>query len=312
MFGGMPFSEASELFAMSPAECRGKETKVIPEKTSAVSSTLMRKAFQERGFLYPRKNIIFHCLKGGAAKTTLAYNVSFRLAQLGTRVLLVDLDKQANATYSFDVGAPKAVFVDVVVGRCKIQETLISIMEHLDLLPSSLDNARLEMELVNVRKNPKLFYRNIFAPIRDNYDVVIFDLPPDLSHNTYFSSLFADTICIPTTPDEYSVYGMKLTVSSIEGIQKEYADLNQDVLVIWTKLDAREKSAASYITELQEIGKAKILPIVIRSDITFKYAQSKGKSVFQFKRKANAKDDIDLLSRELIGLSESFVQRGNT
>lgn len=269
-----------------------------------LTPSLVRKIFQEQGYTYPRKNIIFHCLKGGAAKTTLAYNVSFRLAQLGCRILLVDLDKQANATYSFTTEKPKHVFVDVVLNKCKVFDAIKTVDSFLHLLPSSLDNARLEMELLGRRENPRLFYRNLFAPVRDNYDLVIFDLPPDLSHNTYLSSLFADIICVPATPDEYSVYGMKLTLSSLEDLKKEYPDLNHEVLVVWTKYDGREKSASRYISDLQDLGSARVMPFIIRSDITFKHAQAQGKSVFDFKRKSNAKEDMDILARELIGLND--------
>lgn len=269
-----------------------------------------REILLKRGFEYPRKNIIFHCLKGGAAKTTLAYNTAYRLSQLGVRTLLVDLDKQANATYTFDIAKPKFVFVDIVLNRCGVTDSIVPIGQFLDFVPSSLDNARLEIELSSLKKNQRMFYRNLFVPVRDNYDVVIFDLPPDLSHNTYLSSLFADTICIPTTADEYGVYGMKLTLSSLEGIQLEYPDLKQEVNIIWSKFDSREKSGHHYITSTQDIGVAHIMPVVIRSDVTFKHAQTKGKSVFQLSRRSNAKEDIDILAQELIGLREFLAPKG--
>lgn len=304
------FSEIEELLKSKPP--RPKRTGDIPEeaKSRQLTPARVRQLLEERGFRYPKKNIVFHCLKGGAAKTTLAYNAAYRLSQLGTRVLLVDLDKQGNATHSFDIPHPKSVFVDIVTGKAELKETLVNIDDFLDLVPSSLENARLEIELVNRKKNPRNFYKNIFAPVRDQYDVVIFDLPPDLSHNTYLTSLYADTICIPTNPDEYSVYGMKLTLSSLEGIQAEYDDLKQEVLIVWTKFDPREKSALPFITGLKDLGNATVMPIVIRSDVTFKNAQASAKSVFQLGKKSNAREDIDILARELIHLREFFEPRG--
>lgn len=311
MSGGIAYSEMVELLKKGPPSLGNTVAPIEScEKNEVLSPQSMRQILTDQGFIYPRKNIIFHCLKGGAAKTTLAYNTAYRLSQLGTRVLLVDLDKQANATYSFDVEHPKFVFLDVVLERCSTQEALIPVGEFLDLLPSSLDNARLEMELVNIRKNPRMFYRNLFASIRDKYDVVLFDLPPDLSQNTYLSTLFADTVCIPTTADEYSVYGMKLTLSSVEGIQSEYGDLKQEIFIIWTKFDSREKSALGYIRSFKEEGKARVLPVVIRTDVTFKHAQSRGKSIFQYTRKAYAREDMDILAQELVGL-RSFLKKRN-
>jgi chromosome partitioning protein len=166
------------------------------------------------------------------------------------------------------------------------------------------------MELINRKKNPKTFYHNVFASIRTNYDVIILDLPPDLNHNTYLSSLFASTICIPTNPDEYSVYGMKMTLGSIEGIQREYEDLKQEVFIVWSRYDARERNSFHYLTEAKDFGLAKVMPVVIRSDTTFKNAQSINKSVFELKKRSNAKDDMDILAQELIGMREFFGPKG--
>jgi chromosome partitioning protein len=299
----LSFPEASQVLGL-PVD----NTRSLAPKGKALAPQTFRQLMEERGFEYPKKNIVFHCLKGGAAKTTLAYNTAYRLSQLGARVLLVDLDKQGNATHSFQLPRPELVFVDAVTGKCEIKDLIVPLHEHLDVLPSSLENARLEMELVNRKKNPQTFYRNLFAPVRDRYDVLILDLPPDLSHNTYMSSLFADTICIPTNPDEYSVHGTRLTLASLEGLHQEYDRLEQEILIVWTKYDAREKSAVRYLQEFQTISAddsrfpARVLPIVIRTDVTYKNAQAQNKSVFQLGRKSSAREDVDILARELVGM----------
>lgn len=310
----IPLREISSIINMTPQGAgkiaRGLETELRGNARHLPPNTA-RRILESRGFRFPTKNIIFHCLKGGASKTTLAYNSAYRLSQLGARILLVDLDKQANATKSFEMPSSKFVFVDVVTEKCEIADAIVNVSEYLDVIPSSLLNAQLEMELISRKANPRAFYRNIFKPIRDNYDIVIVDLPPDLNHNTYLSSIFADTICIPTNPDEYSVMGMKMTLNSIEGIQRDYDDLKQEVFIIWSKYDARERNSFHYITELKDVGNASIMPIVIRSDATFKNAQAEIKSVFEVSKKSNAREDIDILAQELIGLREFFSPKGN-
>jgi len=304
----LPLPEVSQMLGMSLDRARqlARENEPLAKSYASLTPSALRQLFMARGFRYPKKNIVFHCLKGGAAKTTLAYNTAYRLSQLGTRVLLVDLDKQANATHSFQVPRPKQVFVDAVTGKCEIAELVVPLHSHLDLLPSSLENARLEMELVNRKKNPQTFYRSLFAGVRDAYDVTILDLPPDLSHNTYLSSLFADTVCIPTNPDEYSVQGTRMTLASLEGLAEEYENLKQEILIIWTKYDAREKNALEYIQQLKPPPHARVLPVVIRTDVSYKNAQALGKSVFQLPRKSCAREDVDILARELIGLRQFF------
>ncbi len=268
-----------------------------------------RQFLDRRGFRYPKRNIVFHCLKGGAAKTTLAYNSTYRLAQLGARVLLVDLDKQANATHSFAVESVRHCFVDLVTRQASIEDAIVSVGPGLDLLPSSLENARLEMELIHRRRNPNGFYAELFSPVRERYDFLLFDLPPDLNHNTYLSTLFADWIIVPVNADAYSLSGMRMTLDSIQGIQKEYGREDQEVLVVWSKYDAREKSALTYVPELQGIEGARLLPTVVRTDVTFKNAQAQAKSVFELRKRCSAKEDIDQLVREFSGLREYFSPR---
>ncbi len=270
-----------------------------------------RRVMEAAGFSFPKKNLIFHCLKGGAAKTTLAYNTAFRFSQLGARVLLVDLDKQANATQTFGATPRQGkVFVDLITGEGDIKKMLVSLTPTFSLLPSSLENARLEMELVHRTKNPTTFYRSLFEPVREEFDILVFDLPPDLSHNTFLATLYADTVCIPVSPDEYGVHGMKLTLGSLKGIYSDFTALKQDVWVVWSKYDSREKLATRYISDEMDVSPAQLVPIVVRSDVNFRHAQSLGKSVFQLGKRSNAAEDIDLLVRELLGLREFFDEEG--
>ncbi len=301
----------NSIRASDLARLMGPHAEPLPEAQHRLSPESARSLLEEGGFTFPKKNIIFHCLKGGAAKTTLAYNTAFRFSQLGARVLLVDLDKQANATQTFGaVPRHGKVFVDLITGKAEIKKTLVSLTPTFSLLPSSLENARLEMELVHRTKNPTTFYRSLFEPIRDDFDILVFDLPPDLSHNTFLATLYADTVCIPVSPDEYGVHGMKLTLGSLKGIYKDFASLDQDVWVVWSKYDSREKLANRYITEVTDVSPAQLIPIVVRTDVSFRNAQSQGKSVFQLGKRTNASEDIDLLVRELLGIREVFDKVG--
>lgn len=306
--------EISQTINLTP-QGLGKISKNLDSKMKGnkryFTPETVRKIFESRGFKYPKKNILFHCLKGGAAKTTLAYNTAYRLSQLGARVLLVDLDKQGNATQSFNLDEIiNGTFVDVITGDKKIDEIIMNVGENLNLLPSTFHNARIEIELNNRNYNPRSYYKKLFKPIRDDYDFLIFDLPPDLNRNSYLCTILADTICIPTNPDEYSVMGMKMTLDSIEDLQEEFEDLNQETFIVWSKYDARETNSFHFMTENQDFGGATTMPVIIRSDSTFKNAQSNRQSVFEISKKSNAKEDIDILAKELSGLSDFFMAKG--
>jgi len=315
MVNNVRLDEISAILNATPDQAerlsRATDPDLAPEKaTSGLTPEKMRALLDRRGFRYPDRNIIFHCLKGGASKTTLAYNSAFRIAQLGAKVLLVDLDKQANATQSFQCRPERGVFVDAITGQQSIEKMILVLHPFLHVVPSSLQNARLETELIHRRKNPRTYYQSLFAPVRDRYDFLIFDLPPDLSHNTYLSTILADTICIPINADEYSIAGMRMTLESIQSIRQEFEDLDPEIFVIWSRFDTREKSSLRYLAELKDIGDATLLPIVIRTDVTFKHAQASKKSVFQIKPRSNARQDIDILVRELTGLRAYFGGNG--
>ena len=314
MLKSIALREVSDLINITP-QGLGKISKSVASSIKGNSRHFepasVREILKDRGFVFPKKNIVFHCLKGGASKTTLAYNSAYRLSQFGAKVLLVDLDKQGNASQAFDLKPISSTFVDIVTGEASIEDSILKAGPFLDILPSTFRNARLEIELNNMNYNPRTFYSRLFEPIRHNYDFLIFDLPPDLNRNTYLCTIYGDTICVPTNPDEFAVMGMKMTLESIESIKKEFDDLEQEVYVVWSKYDARETNSFHYITELEGIEDAKVMPVVIRSDSTFKNAQSNKQSVFEVKKKANAKEDVDILAKELSGLREFFAPTGN-
>ena len=304
--------ELSGIINITP-QGLGKITKkvssVLKSNSRHFEPEAVREILNERGFSFPKKNIVFHCLKGGASKTTLAYNTAFRLSQFGAKVLLVDLDKQGNATQAFNLPKITHTFVDLVTGDARIEDTIMNAGPFLDVLPSTFRNARLEIELNNMNYNPKTLYSKIFEPVRNDYDFLIFDLPPDLNRNTYLSTIYGDIICVPANPDEFAVMGMKMTLDSIESIKKEFEDLKPEIFVVWSKYDARETNSFHYITEL-DVQDATIMPVVIRSDSTFKNAQANKQSVFELTKKTNAKEDVDILARELSGLREHFSSQG--
>lgn len=311
----IPLREVSDILNITPQGfgkiARKNDDTFLKGNKRLLSPHFIRDVFESRGFQYPKKNIMFHCLKGGSGKSELSRNISFRASQLGCKVLIVDCDKQANTSRALNVETPDGVLVDIITGQKKINDTIVKIDDFLHLLPSSIKNARLELELINKEKNPLSFYEKIFAQVRDEYDWVVFDMPPDLNHNSYLISLFCDTICIPTNPSRFSMDGMHMTIESIIGLKDQFGSLNKDIVILLNMFDAREKNSFSLLSELQGIEGARVIPVVVRSDTTFKNAHGQKKSIFEINRKSNAKEDIDILTQDLMGLRDFFQVKGN-
>ena len=120
--------------------------------------------------------------KGGVGKTTTAVNLSACVAQLGKRVLLVDIDPQGNTTSGLGVNKNKleASVYDVLINDVDAAEALRDTMiDTLKLLPSRMELAGAEVELVNLLAREQRL-KNAIAPIRDRYDYIFVDCPPSL------------------------------------------------------------------------------------------------------------------------------------
>jgi len=266
----------------------------------------VRRLLEHRGFDYKRKIITFTTLKGGTGKTTLTLGTARRLACFGAKVLLVDIDKQANATITTLDKAGDKVLYDVVTGDCSAEDCLVQSEKNLWILPSSLLNSRLETELSNKKVNQLTYYKNLFQPLIDKFefDYILIDTPPDLSHSVYLAMLASDILVIPVNLDRYAVEGLGMTLHTVNEIRKSYEGINLEVKVVVNKYDAREKTSLEFLTQLQQFDDIDVMPSIVRVDSNFKKSQKTGTPLEFNARSSNAAVDIDAFSRELIGLDD--------
>lgn len=137
--------------------------------------------------------------KGGVGKTTTAINLSACLAESGQKVLTVDFDPQGNATSGLGIekGEIDKTVYDLLVGECDIEGCLISNMqENLDLLPSNVDLAGAEIELLEI-ENKESLLKTYLSKIQNNYDFIIIDCPPSLNLLTINALTAANTVLFP-------------------------------------------------------------------------------------------------------------------
>ena len=122
-------------------KANGFETLVTTNRAYLTAETA-RKVMLARGFLYKQQVVSLQMLKGGVAKTTTAMNIGLRANMYGARVLLIDLDQQANLSFAFGVEDPDAlVWVDVIEGKTSVEKTIRKVSPTLHLIPSNLNNS---------------------------------------------------------------------------------------------------------------------------------------------------------------------------
>jgi len=277
----------------------------------------VRKLFEERGFKYPNLNISFQIVKGGVGKTTLSFALAVRAMHYGAKVLVIDFDQQGNLTRSFNIEArEKAVWLNLIRDSIPIKSAIIPLSDSLHLLPSNLNNSRLDVELTQSASNFKDMVKDIINPIRENYDLVIMDCPPAINKINTTVTCASDIIVIPINPDPYAMDGLDFTLSELTRIRKEFK-LHFDYKIIWNRYDARERLGAVYMHELVKTKEhiEKIIPVVIRSDASVKNAIFDSKSIFELSKKSAVRDDIDQFAKEILGINswnESVFSKNTT
>ncbi len=268
----------------------------------------VKELLSKRGLQFKSKIYALEGLKGGIGKTTLSIAIAEGAARYGTRTLVVDLDMQGNLTeYFSNEIPPKNVLVHVVKGSVKLEDIICSHSEFLDFIPSSLDNSRLELEL-NKAINYKTFLKEMFLPIIDRYDLIILDCPPTLSKITTLATCAADCVLIPINADRDSMSGLYYQLDEINNLKKTF-DIDTDYKIIWNKFDAREKLSSHYMQEIYTSSSTRdnILPMVMRTDSTYKNAKALKQSLFSMK-KSSAKEDSEQLVKEILGINSWLKQ----
>jgi chromosome partitioning protein len=300
--------KALKTHAIDQIQIEANRKKILPEG--------VRRLLIERGFEYPRLNISFQIVKGGVGKTSLSYGLGLRASHYGARVLLIDLDQQANLTKSLQVQAREVpVWINVIRDRVDIKDSIIELSSTLHLLPSNLNNSKLDVELTQSTQNLREMVIDKLSSIRDNYDLVIFDCPPAINKINLTATCASDIVIIPVNADEYAMDGLDYTSDELDQIKKDFK-LNFQTKIIWNRYDGRERLGNYYMHSIikDEDKYKKLLTVVIRVDASLRNSISEAISIFDLPKRSTIREDMDQFAREILGISqwtESLTKKTN-
>ncbi len=246
--------------------------------------------------------------KGGVGKTTTVLNLSAFLAKKGKKVLLIDLDPQANLTSGIGYRLPQEkkdkdkspTIYNVLIENQNISSAFKSTkIENLFLVPSSLDLAGAEIEIVNKISRENLL-KKALKQIRQQYDYIFIDCPPSLGLLTINALVAASKIVIPIQCEYFALEGLSQLSKSIDMIRKNLNRTLQVGGVILTMYDARTKLSKAVEEEVRKFFKKKVFKTVIPRNVKLSEAPSYGKPIILYDKTAPGSIAYEKISDEFI------------
>jgi chromosome partitioning protein len=222
--------------------------------------------------------------KGGTGKTTTAINLSIAIAMAGKKVLLIDIDPQANSTSGIGIDKNKVTLsaYDVMIDEMPINNALMSNLEgKISVLPSNSHLAGAEVELVAIMGR-EYRLRKALEAVKSAYDFIFIDCPPSLGLLTINALAVADSVIIPVQCEYYALEGLTQLLNTIGLVQ---SNLNHNLNiegVLLTMADYRTNLTQEVIAEVRSHFKDKAYQTVIPRNIRLSEAPSFGKSIFVY------------------------------
>ena len=248
-----------------------------------------------------QKIITFANHKGGVSKTTSTASIGACMAMKGKKVLLIDLDGQANLTLYFipnENEIETSIFDSLVNG---VPLPVKHIRENLDLVPSSLEMASAEIALTNLLARERLL-SNLLEPFRKDYDYILIDCPPSLGLLTLNALTSADFLIIPVQAQFLAMRGMAKITNVIEIVKTRLnPNLNIGGIVI-TQFDKRKTLNKSVAELISESFCDKVFKTVIRDNVALAEAPIKGLNIFEYNKNSNGAKDYMELAKEVLKL----------
>ncbi|MBP7930325.1 MAG: ParA family protein [Acidimicrobiia bacterium] len=217
--------------------------------------------------------------KGGVAKTTTTLTLGAALAELGERVLLVDLDPQACLTYScgVDPDSLELSLHDMFVRRKPASQVIVN-LENFDLLPANIDLAGSEMHLLTKTGREHALARALM-PARRHYDTILIDCPPSLGVLTINGLTAAEQVIIPMQCETLSHRGVGQLLETIEDVR---AFTNSELVVrgiVATMYDGRTRHSREILDAVTTQYELSVLEPPVRKSVRFAEAPQQGKTI---------------------------------
>ena len=222
--------------------------------------------------------------KGGVGKTTTTINLGAAIAEIGKWVLIVDLDPQSNTTTGLGVSTSdlNISIYQVIIQEKEASEAIISLeIENLNLLPSNLELAGAEVELVTAFSREQRLSKSLEQVIHD-YDYILIDCPPALGLLTINALCFAQEVIVPIQCEYYALEGLGQLVGNVDLVK---SNLNPDLeisKIVLVMYDSRTKISQQVADEVRDHFGDRVCEQIIPRSVRLSEAPSYGQPITIF------------------------------
>jgi chromosome partitioning protein len=270
---------------------------------SAAEVWELRRKFTKFPARIGHRNQLFLNFKGGTGKTSLSTSYSYRMAEMGYRVLLVDLDPQGHATKCMGYEGedfPKTL-LDVFCQKAPLSEIIQKTpIPNLDFIPANLTMSTADLTLMPMAGR-EFKLRNALREVQDRHDLVIFDAPPSFGLLNLNALIASDDLIVPVLADFLSFHGLKLLFETVQSLEEDLNHVLDHVFIIVNAFNATFKLSKEALEALREHYPEYLINRVVRQCTKFAQASSEGVPVFVAFPGCKGANDVDAVISEILG-----------
>lgn len=248
------------------------------------------------------KIVAFVNQKGGVGKTTSTINVARCLADLGKKVLLVDLDPQGNASSGLGIdprGLEKNLY-HAMIGTASPREIVLSTnTQNLHIIPAAQDLAGAEIEMVHIDAREFRLY-SVLRQLRSFYDYILIDSPPSLGLLTVNGLVASDEVVIPVQTEYYALEGLSQLLGTVELVRERLQPNLKIMGALLTLFDRRNRLAQQVVNEVRAHFPGPVFETVIPRSVRLAEAPSYGKSILDFDSLSKGARAYKSVAREIV------------